>query len=228
MTFFSPDPQYLYDDLVLLPQEGARTGGTGRPPNSYALIFDGFSVLVDAPFRYVLGEVESLAKRGHPPGALVLTHRDLLGQGDAFGELQERYDTTLLLHPDDVGSNVALEFKNPMDNLLLKEAGLEVIHFPGHTPGSVMLLWSAHGGVLLAGDSAVAPGPRQDQEPPRLERPLGPNQEMTDALAERWRNFDRRLRTLCPLHGTPYVDHDDLGEIMRGLYEAAPMNPAGG
>lgn len=157
MTFFSPDSQYLYDDLVLLPQEGAKTGGTGRPPNSYALLFDGYSILFDAPFRYVLGEVDDLAKRGHPPGALVLSHRDL----------------------------------------------------------------------LLTGDSAVAPGPRQDEEPPRLERPLGPSQAMTDELADEWRSFDRPLRTICPLHGVPYVDRDDLGKIMRTLYEAEPMNPAG-
>ena len=228
MDFFSPNSQYLYDDLVLLPQEGAQTGGTGRPPNSYALLLDGYSVLFDAPFSYLLDEVEDLAERGHPPGALVLSHRDLVGQGDAFQTLQETYDLPVLLHPDDVRAGHNIDFANPLDSNLLKEAGLEVIHFPGHTPGSIMLYWSEHGGVLLAGDSAVAPGPRQALEPPRLERPLGPTQAMTDELAEKWRDFDKPLRTVCPLHGVPYVDRDDLDDIMRSLYEAEPMDPSGG
>ena len=228
MDFFSPDSQYLYDDLVLLPQEGAQTGGTGRPPNSYALLFDGYSVLFDAPFSYLLDEVEDLTKRGYPPGALVLSHRDLVGQGDAFETLQETYDLPVLLHPDDVRASYDIDFANPLDSTLLQEAGLEVIHFPGHTLGSVMLYGSKHGGVLLAGDSAVAPGPRQDLEPPRLERPLDPTQAMTDALADKWRNFDKPLRSVCPLHGVPYVDRDDLSNIMRTLYEGEPMNPSGG
>ncbi len=87
MDFFSPESQYLHNDLVLLPQEGAQTGGTGRPPNSYALLFDGYSVLFDAPFSYLLDGVGELAKRSRPPGALVLSHRDLVGQGDAFETL---------------------------------------------------------------------------------------------------------------------------------------------
>lgn len=224
MDFFAPDPQYLHDDLVLLPQEGAQTGGTGRPPNSYALLFGGYSVLFDVPFSYLLDGVDELAKRGHPPGALVLSHRDLVGQGDAFETLQNTYDLSVLLHPeDDTGG----AFSDPTDNALLKEAGLEVIHFPGHTSGSIMLYRRERGGVLLAGDSAVAPGPRQDRQPPRLERPLGPTQAMTDGLAERWRSFDKPLRTICPLHGVPYVDRDDLQAIMRPLYDAEPMNPSG-
>ena len=133
------------------------------------------------------------------------------------------YDLPVLLHPaDDTGG----AFGNPMNNAVLK-TGLEVIHFPGHTPGSIMLYRRERGGVLLAGDSAVAPGPRQNQEPPRLERPLGPTQAMTDGLAGRWRSFDKLLQTICPLHGVPYVDRGDLQDIMCPLYDVEPMNPSG-
>ena len=72
-----------------------------------------------------------------------------------------------------------------------------------------MLYWPQHGGVLLAGDSAVAPGPGQDQKPLRLERSLGPTRAMTAGLAERWRSFDKPPRTICPLHGVPYTDRSD-------------------
>lgn len=39
-------------------------------------------------------------------------------------------------------------------------AGLRAIHTPGHTPGSVALLWPEHGGVLLGGDAAASLGGR--------------------------------------------------------------------
>jgi hypothetical protein len=39
-----------------------------------------------------------------------------------------------------------------------------------------------------------------------------------------WKTFDRPLRSILPLHGTTYVDRDDLRTVMRPLWEAAePM-----
>ena len=231
MNFFSPESQTLYNDLVLLPQKGATTGGSGRPPNSFAILFNDYSVLFDAPYSWTLAGIKDLADKGYPPRVLVLSHRNVAGQGDAFGTLQENYNLPILLHPDDASHPEAkrsgVDFGDPMDDEVLKESGLEVIHFPGHTAGSVMLLWSAHGGVLLAGDCAVGPGPRQDQEPPRLERSPGPTETMTEQLAEQWRTFSRPLRTVGPLHGTVYQDRDDLADIMRPLYDAPPMDPTG-
>ena len=231
MNFFSSESQTLYSDLIMLPQQGATTGGSGRPPNSFALLFEGYSVLFDAAYSWTLAGIADLADQGYPPKTLVLSHRNVAGQGDAFETLQRDYNLSVLLHPDDASHPEAkrsgVEFGNPVGNEVLAEAGLEVIHFPGHTAGSVMLYWPEHGGVLLAGDCAAGPGPRQDQNPPRLERTPGPTQAMTDQLAEQWRTFSKPLRSVYPLHGTFYQDHDDLAAIMRPLYDAPPMNPAG-
>ncbi len=231
MDFFSPGSQTLYNDLILLPQKGAATGGSGRPPNSFALLFEGYSVLFDAPYSWTLSGVEDLASKGYPPKVLVLSHRNVAGQGDAYEALQEAYGLPILLHPDDASHPEAkrsgVDFDDPAESEVLRKSGLEVVHFPGHTAGSVMLYWTEHGGVLLAGDCAVGPGPRQDQEPPRLERSPGPTEAMTERLAEQWRTFSRPLRTICPLHGTVYQDRDDLAEIMRPLYDAPPMDPTG-
>ncbi len=230
MDFFSPKAQYLYDDLVLLPQAGATTG-SGRPPNSFAVLFEGYSVLFDAPYNWTLGGIHKLAEEGYPPKVLVLSHRNVAGQGDAYGALRETYGVLILLHPADAShpeaKQAGVEFDDPVTDEVLEEAGLEPIHFPGHTAGSVILYWSAHGGVLLAGDCAVGPGPRQDQEPLRLERSPGPTEAMTERLAEQWRVFDKPLRTVCPLHGTVYKDRDDLADIMRPLSEEPPMDPTG-
>ena len=231
MDFFSSKAQYLYDDLVLLPQAGATTGGSGRPPNSFAVLFEGYSILFDAPYSWTLGGIRELAEEGYPPKVLVLSHRNVAGQGDAYGALRETYGVSILLHPEDAAhpeaKQAGVDFGDPMTNEVLKEAGLEPIHFPGHTAGSVMLYWAAHGGVLLAGDCAVGPGPRQDQKPPHLERSPGPTEAMTERLAEQWRVFDKSLRTICPLHGTIYQDRNDLTAIMRPLSEEPPMDPTG-
>ena len=231
MTFFSAESQHLYDDLVLLPQKSAVTGGTGRPPNSFAVLFAGYSVLFDAPYSWTLGGIRDLADKGYAPKVLVLSHRNVAGQGDAYETLQGEYGLPILLHPGDASHPEArragVDFGDPMTNEVLREASCEVIHFPGHTAGSAMLYWPAHGGVLLAGDCAVGPGPRQSQVPPRLERSPGPTEEMTERLAEQWRTFDKPLRTVCPLHGTVYQDRDDLVEIMRPLYAEPPMDPTG-
>ena len=230
MDFFSPTSRYLYNDLILLPQKGAVTGGTGRPPNSFAVLFEGYSVLFDAPYSWTLPGTRELTDKGYPPKALVLSHRNVAGQGDAYAELQA-YDLPILLHPEDAShpeaTRLGVEFGDPANSEVLNEAGLEVLHFPGHTAGSVMLYWPAHGGVLLAGDCAVGPGPRQDQEPPRLERSPGPTEAMTEHLAEQWRTFSKPLRAVCPLHGTIYQDRDDLADIMRPLSEEPPMDPTG-
>ena len=231
MDFFSPKSQYLYDDLVFLPQEGAVTGGTGRPPNSYALLFEDYSVLLDAPYSWVLAGMRELDDKGHPPRVLVLSHRNVAGQGDAYETLKQDYNLPILLHPDDAShpeaKRAGTEFGNPVENEVLQVAGLEVIHFPGHTEGSIMLYWPSHGGVLFAGDCAVGPGPRQNPEPPRLERSPGPTEAMTERLAEQWRAFDKPLRAVCPLHGTIYQDRDDLADIMRPLSEEPPIDPTG-
>ncbi len=88
-----------------------------------------------------------------------------------------------------------------------------------------MLYWQEPGGVVLAGDSTVAPGPRQGLDPPRLVRPPTMNTEADEGLREMWRTFEKPLRTVCPLHGAVYVDRDDIEEVMRPLIEDESMGP---
>ena len=227
--FFSPETQVLFDDLLLLPQEGAQTGPTGRPPNSFAVLVGEQSILFDAPYSWVTPAVRRLRDAGYPPAALVLSHSNVAGQGDAFDVMSEEFEVPVLLHPADAASSesrrAGVEFSDPQRSEILAEAGLEVLHFPGHTEGSVVLYWEEHGGIVLAGDSAVAPGPQQGLDPPRLVRPPAMNGEADEGLRELWRNFDKPLRTICPLHGATYVDRDDLEEIMTPLVEGESMGP---
>ena len=85
--FFSPQTQPLFENILLLPQEEAQTGPTGRPPNSCALLFeDGRSVLFDAPYRRLLPSLRQLGDDGYPPAALVLSHHHVTGEASIVQE----------------------------------------------------------------------------------------------------------------------------------------------
>ena len=233
--FFHADARTVADGLVWLPQAGAATGPTGRPPNSFALLLDGpdgpASILFDAAYSWTVQGIRDLAET-HPPAALVLSHRNVAGQADAFGPLADLFgighDVPILLHPDDQRHPEAQRgvAYHDLSHPAIQRPGLDVLAFPGHTDGSVVLCWEP-GGVVLAGDSAVAPGPRQEPDPPRLVRPPARDAAADRALADRWRRlFDERaVRTVAPLHGAVYADRDDLPAIAAPLWDGEPMDP---
>ncbi|MFQ6550179.1 MBL fold metallo-hydrolase [Aestuariibius sp. 2305UL40-4] len=237
MEFYSPDIQTIAGPVRILPQKGSVSGGTGRPVNSYAILRDGHSILVDAPFSWCLDGIADLAAGGYGPGALVLSHKDLCASGDAFEELTRRYDLSVLLHPADQDAPEAVEtrlaFEDPVDHPLLKKDGIEVIEMPGHTPGSILLYLAEADGILLAGDSAVGPGPEQPADPPRLERPKM-DEDDDKIFCAAWPDLLKRrpVAAVLPLHGQIYR-RQDLGadrfiEVLAHIWTGAPMDPSGG
>lgn len=230
-VFYSKTPQTLLDGVVWLPQDGASAGPTGRPPNSYAVLNKGEMLLVDAPFSWVMGAVAEFAANGHRPRALVLTHSDLVGQADAIEELRHNYQIDVLMHPDDASEEMAdragISFEDPRRHEAILSFGLDVLELPFHTPGSIMLHRPTGEGLLFAGDSAVAPGPLQAQEPPRLERPKVA-QDRDEAFRQEWGMIAalRFFNTVLPLHGTPYVNHPDLSDLITVMLASPPMDPS--
>lgn len=214
LPFYSDRTQPVIGPVVRLPQRGASSGGSHRPLNSYAILGEQSSILFDAPFTWVLDGVRALASEGHPPTALVLSHGDLLTSGDAFDLIIEEFSVPVLMHPADDRADLARHsarpFENPVEHPLLLSENIEVIHLPGHSSGSVMLYLHDEGGILLAGDSAVGPGPDRDPNPPRLQRP-----KMFDVadFSERMQVAVARypLAAVLPLHGAPYR-RSDLGD----------------
>jgi glyoxylase-like metal-dependent hydrolase (beta-lactamase superfamily II) len=97
---------------------------------------------------------------------------------------------------------------------------------PYQTPGSIMLAMEYHRGILFTGDAAIAPGPLQAPEPPRLERPSVPPQK-DDDFRKDWEVIcaQRHFSSVLPRHGTPYTDRVDMHQIMRKLWDSAPMTP---
>lgn len=230
MEFYASNSQTLLEDVVLLPQEGAVAGPTGRPPNSYAILFDDHSVLFDAVYAWNIGGIRTLIEQGKPPRAIVLSHRNVAGQIDPDVLLEFRLP--VLLHPDDAkhpeASEQDVSYESLANSELLQQDELEVIHIPGHTDGSIMLYWARHGGVLFAGDSAVAPGPKQTQDPPRLLRPKMEDEATDRDFKTQWKELaaERPLSSVFPLHGTPYVEPQNIKEIVEPIWSQEPMNPS--
>ena len=167
--------------------------------NTYALLNSGRMLLVDTNISSLLPFVRQLSDNGFSPTALVITHRHVVGLGDALGDLKSEFKIPLLLHPIDAAHKQALtsglSFKNPIGHQALVEFGFEALLFPGQTAGSIMLYSFSKGGVLLTGDSAS--GTSADQARAGLERLIRPptDTSVDDAeLRRQWLVFNRN----CP------------------------------
>ena len=146
IEFYASRRLHVIGPIHMLPQKGSVSGGSKRPLNSWAVLREGYSVLFDAPFSWVMDGVQGLADDGHPPLAYVLSHRDLAASGDAFDALASEFGASILLHPDDQTTDKAkaagVSWGDPTSGQgaeILRDAGLELIHVPGHSPGSIML-----------------------------------------------------------------------------------------
>lgn len=229
-VFYSTENQYLFHDIVWLPQEGATTGPSGRPPNSYAKIDGDEVILIDAAYPWTLPGIAALNDAGHKPTALVITHEHVALQGDAIDEIHRIYHCDIIMHEADVTEAVrqklSVPFVSPIQHPALVKAFLDVIPLPYHTPGSIMLHTKENEGVMFTGDSAVAPGPKQNPEPPRLERPQVDAQKDAEFIDE-WHILcaQRFFSSVLPLHGTPYVERNDMRHIHATLFQGAPMRP---
>ncbi len=113
---------------------------------------------------------ERLAAHGLTPVAILITHAHI-DHVVAAKELSDDYAIPVRLHADDKGLYDMMEVQSqllglprvetvPLGSPLVdrQELGdlstpLEVIHTPGHTPGSVCLLLNTETPLLLAGDT---------------------------------------------------------------------------
>ena len=226
-----PQMTRLRPDIVLIEYSDHGAEEIHLSTNTYALLNAGRMLLVDTNVSSLLPFVRQLSDDGFSPSALVITHRHVVGLGDALNDLKTEFKIPLLLHPIDARHRQALAsgiaFENPVGHRVLSEFGFEALLFPGQTAGSIVLYSSNNGGVLITGDSAS--GTSADQAKAGLERLIRPPIETSvdDAeLRRQWLAFDRLAATVLPFHGTGYVDRlaSELASIMRSLVRPEPTN----
>jgi hydroxyacylglutathione hydrolase len=130
--------------------------------NAYIVVCvaTGESVLIDAPgdADKILDELE-----GTNPISILITHRHIDHTG-ALQRLKDELNIPVAAHMADA-ENLPIEADMLLEDGNLISIGnvtLDVLHTPGHTPGSVCFLT---GNILLAGDTIFPGGPGKTSTP---------------------------------------------------------------
>jgi glyoxylase-like metal-dependent hydrolase (beta-lactamase superfamily II) len=135
--------------------------------NSYLLICQktGDSVVVDAP-----GDAAKVLQRleGTQPKFILMTHNHMDHVG-ALAELKSTLQVPLAAHKDDAAALPVKpdQYLNDGDTIAFGEVQLEVLHTPGHTPGSLCFLIGTY---LISGDTIFPGGPGKTWSPADFNR----------------------------------------------------------
>lgn len=137
-----PKPQMtrLRPDIVLIEYSDAWAEEAHLSTNTYALLGASWMLLVDTNVSSLLPFVRQLSDDGYSP-AVVLSHRHVVGLGDAIGDISTEFRIPVLIHPIDAGHQQALasgiQFENPVGHPVIGEFGFEALLFHGRTAGSI-------------------------------------------------------------------------------------------
>lgn len=215
-------------DLVPMPYGHPSLRRAQMVTHAYALLAPGRALLVDAVDPHVVPQVDELRRSGIRLAGLLLTHRHVVPAGRTR-ELSQEWDIPVYLHPADAlhlqSRGAGLEYQDPMAAGFDEDFGAEVIHFPGHTEGHVML-YRAHDGLLVTGDSAMGPtAPQALRGIARVIRPPASFSASDAHIRAGWERFDRRVVSLAPYHGEMFLDREaDMPSIMAPLRRETPTH----
>ncbi len=157
--------------------EVRRIGPLGPYDNNAYLVIEPSShsaLVVDAPAggERILDEAEGLQVEG-----IVMTHR----HGDHWATLdllKERMGAPVFGHKEDAAAHpgkVDIELQDG-DDFHLGSGRIQVLHTPGHTPGSICLLIGSN---LISGDTLFPGGPGRSDSPQALQQEI---RSITDRL----------------------------------------------
>jgi|GEM_PF-3018226 len=183
-----------------------------RYGQSYGLLHDGGTILIDAVHEITKPAVDDLLMR-HPPKALLITHSDLLEQ--AFGTPADLSawlgNLPVLIHSRDGGN---LDGLMPLETstAIMGDLATSFYHVPGHTPGSVAYFHMPTG-YLFTGDNIVGNNyAAEEQEFTHV--PFGKDQPWYE-FVNGWEAIPRNIvNGVFPLHGQPSFG-EDSGQAAR-------------
>ena len=168
------------------------------------------SVLIDAP-----AEASTIIERlqGTNPQCILLTHNHLDHVG-ALAELRSRLKMPLAAHASESG-NLPLPPERLLsdgDTVSLGNLKLEVLHTPGHTPGSLCF---KVGRYLLSGDTIFPGGPGATRSPDAFKQIVKSITEKIFVLPDD--------TPIYPGHGDSTVLKKEKDEF--AVFSARPHNP---
>ena len=180
--------------------------------NAYILTCQqtGDSVVVDAP-----AEADKIidSLKGTNPRYILLTHNHMDHIG-ALAELRSKLGIPLAAHAKDAGmlpSPPEIEL-NDGDIISFGNVKLEVLHTPGHTPGSLCF---KTGKYLLSGDTIFPNGPGKTSSPANLQQIVKSITGKIFALADDTQVY--------PGHGDSTVIKNEKEEF--AAFSSRPHNP---
>ena len=148
-------------DRVVTSGQFCLDGGCWDVENNIWLIGDDNEVLVVDAAHTAQPIIDAVGDRTVVAVLCTHAHNDHV---TVAPELAERFDAPILLHPDDEvlwkQTHPSVDYTPLTDDQRITVAGTEiqVIHTPGHSPGSVCVYAPAHGAVC-SGDTLFQGGP---------------------------------------------------------------------
>lgn len=221
-------PHHLLPNLYHIKHTDPGAQKMGVATNTYVLTADKKALLIDAPFDYLMNPIKEILSKGFTLSGAVFTHRHLFNSGSFLNAFTAEFDVPLLLHPADQNSqqvrNLPYSFENPVGHPLLEEFGLEAIHFPGHTEGSILLYQELNEGLIFSGDTAIGSTYKELENRTHQLVRVPPMLSVDDGQTrENWKQFDRPFAHFGPFHGATIIDSaKDRNRFLTALRRGEP------
>lgn len=170
----------------------------------------GEGVIVDTPGEAsrILAEAEDIRVR-----YVIITHTHLDHLG-AFREVRDKLKAPVAAHPSEAGVLPSPPDLTLGDDDAVKfgTMSLRVLHTPGHSPGSLCLLWGKH---LFSGDTLFPGGPGKTGTPAAFDQIVGSITEKLFVLPDE--------TVIYPGHGEDTVLGKEKQEF--AVFSSRPRTP---
>lgn len=200
----------IVDEDEILRIERIETSPFGT--NAYIIVCKATaeSVLIDAP-----GDAGKILEHleGTKPNCILMTHKHVDHTG-ALRRLKDELSIPVAAHPSDAaGLPVTAEMLLTDGNIVsFGNVTLEVLHTPGHTPGSLCFLT---GKILISGDTLFPGGPGKTGTPGEFEQIVESIQHKILVLPDDVRIY--------PGHGEPTILEKEKNEFV--IFSSKPHAP---